>query len=49
MCIYLYSVMTENCNAEFLLMRIFRMFFVIIVLCCTVFMIHYRIFRFTVI
>ncbi len=44
-CVYLYSVMMKNCNAEFLLMRISRMFFVTVMLCYTVFMIYYRAFR----
>jgi len=45
MYVCLYSVMMKNCNAEFLLMKIFRMFFVTVVLCCTVFMVCCRAFR----
>jgi len=45
MCVCLYSVVMKNCNAEFLLIRIFRMFFMTVMLCYTVFMIHHRTFR----
>ncbi len=37
--------MTKNCNAEFLLIEVFRMFFVIVMLCYIVFIIYCRIFR----
>ncbi len=46
---YLYSVMTENCNAEFLLIKIFKIFFITVMLCCTVFIICYKTFRSAVI
>ncbi len=49
MCVYLYSVMMKNCNAEFLLIRTFKMFFVTVILCCIVFMIYCRVFRFIII
>ncbi len=41
--------MMKNCNAEFLLMRISRMFFVTVILCCIIFIIYYKAFRFTAI
>ncbi len=41
--------MMKNCNAEFLLMRIFRMFFVTVMLCYIVFIIYCKAFRSTII
>ena len=42
---YLYSVMMKNCNAEFLLMRTFKMFFVIVILYYIVFIIYCKAFK----
>jgi len=46
MCVYLYFIMIKNCNAEFLLMKTSKMFFMTVILYCTVFMIYYKAFRF---
>ncbi len=45
MYIYLYFVMMKNCNAEFLLIKIFKMFFVTVMLYYIIFMIYHKTFR----